>query len=304
MIKSVTVTNPNGESLKLELRRPELSGFLIQEITGLGPCQATINSTELATNDGALFNSSRVASRNIVMTLRFLENPTIEITRQRSYKFFPIKKRINFLIETDERICEAWGYVESNEPNLFSSASGTQISIICPDPYFYSAGPDGQTLTVFNGLEPSFEFPFGNESLAGQILLMGVLQFKTEQTIYYSGDAEVGIVISLKALDVVQEITIYNTGSRETMFIDTDKIELLTGSGIIGGDEIVISTVKNDKYAVLVRNGTIVNILNCIDRDSDWFKLVHGDNIFAYGAVFGIASLTFRIVNQTVYEGV
>lgn len=304
MIKSITVTNYLGESVVLELRAPEKSGFLIQEIAGLGPCQATINSTELATMDGALFNSSRVGSRNIVLTLKFLEFLTIEQARLRSYKFFPIKQRLTFLIETDERIAECYGYVESNEPAIFSDSSGTQISIICPDPYFYSAGPDGQTLTIFNGMDPAFEFPFSNESTSGQMIVMGTLQYKTEQTIYYDGDAEVGIVVALKALDVVQEITIYNTGSRETMFIDTDRIALLTGSGIIAGDEIVISTVKNDKFAMLIRNGEVINILNCISRESDWFKLVKGDNIFAYSAVFGIASLTFRIVNQTVYEGV
>ena len=68
MIKSVTVTNNLGESIVLELRFPEKSGFLIKEggITGLGPAKATINSTESVTVDGASFNSAHVGQRNIV----------------------------------------------------------------------------------------------------------------------------------------------------------------------------------------------------------------------------------------------
>ena len=62
MIQSVTVTNPKGESLKLVLRAPESSGLIIQEISGLGPSKANINSTELATMDGSIFASARALS--------------------------------------------------------------------------------------------------------------------------------------------------------------------------------------------------------------------------------------------------
>ena len=50
---------------------------------------------------------------------------------------------------------------------IFSAAmmETTQISIVCPDPYFYSAGPDGTNTTIFYGVEPLFEFAFSNESL-------------------------------------------------------------------------------------------------------------------------------------------
>jgi hypothetical protein len=68
MIKSVTVTNYLGESIKMELGFPEKSGFLIQNIDGLGPGKATINLTQFATSDGSLFNSAKLNERNIVFT--------------------------------------------------------------------------------------------------------------------------------------------------------------------------------------------------------------------------------------------
>lgn len=61
MIKSITVTNPKGESLELDLFHPEKSGLIVKSITGLGPPKANINSTDLATADGALYSSARPA---------------------------------------------------------------------------------------------------------------------------------------------------------------------------------------------------------------------------------------------------
>lgn len=122
MIKSLTVTNPKGETLKLELANPDPSGLIVQKIEGLGPPKANINTTELATLDGSLFASSRATNRNIVINLAFLFAPTIEDARQKTYKFFPIKKPIAIEIETDNRQATITGYVESNTPDIFSQA--------------------------------------------------------------------------------------------------------------------------------------------------------------------------------------
>lgn len=54
----------------------------------------------------------------------------------------------------------------------------------------------------------------------------------------------------------------------------------------------------------LIREGIGYNILNCLSRDSDWFQLAKGDNIFAYTADSGAENLQFTIQNQTAYEGV
>jgi hypothetical protein len=307
MIKSITVTNYLGDSIKLELGRPEQSGFLIKSISGLGPSKANINTTEIITNDGSLFNSARLNQRNIVFEFIFVESinrESIEDIRQKSYKYFPIKKNVDLLIETDNRIVKTTGYVESNEPNIFSSQEGAQISIICPDPYFYSAGPDGNITTVFCGIESVFEFPFSNESLTQPLIVFGSIQNKTENVITYRGDAEIGITIQIHAIGEASNITLYNTGTREIMRIDTSKLESLTGSGIVAGDDIIINTQKGDKSITLIREGKSINILNCLDKRTDWFSLAKGDNIFAFTAESGVTNLQLRIDNKVIYEGV
>lgn len=159
MIRAVTFTNYLGDSIRLDLARPEESGFIIKSVTGLGPGKANINTTEIATNDGSLFNSSRMPSRNIVISLAYMWKDSIEDVRQLSYKYFPIKKKLTMLIETDNRQAEIEGYVESNDPTIFSKDEGSDISIVCPNPFFYSAGKDGINTTIFYGVEALFEFP-------------------------------------------------------------------------------------------------------------------------------------------------
>lgn len=304
MIKSVEITNYRNESILFELAFPEKSGFAIQDIQGLGPAKAVINATELSTMDGSLYNSSRVSSRNIVFSLIFLEHPTIEATRQKSYKFFSVKKPVKLTFKTDNRLAEIYGYVESNEPVIFSEQETTQISIICPDPYFYLVGEKAKQTTEFAGFEPAFSFPFSNESLTEKLLFMGHILINQIKNIIYEGDSEIGIEIDIIAIGEVENLVIYNPITLDLMKIDTDKLIALTGSPIILGDEIHISTIKGQKSIELLRNGAYINILNCLDRDVSWFQLSKGDNIFSFNSSEGSTNIIFKITNQTIFEGI
>lgn len=303
MIRSITIRNHLGNSVKLELTRPDLSGFIIKSMDGLGPTKANINTTDIATNDGSIFNSSRLDKRNITLNLEFFQTDTesIEDIRQKTYKYFPINQRVYITVETDNHTLETEGYIETNEPYIFSKNEGTNISIICPDPFFYSKNI---VETVFSGVEPLFEFPFSNESLTTSLLEFGAIQNKTEQVIVYEGDGKVGISIYIHALGSVSNIKIANVKTREIMILNTDKLATLTGSSIKAGDNIVINTQKGNKNVTLIRDGVRTNILNCIEKGSQWFTLVKGDNIFAYTTDSGSSNLQFYITNKVAYDGV
>lgn len=300
MIKTIKVTNHVGNSLVLSMTNPELNGLAITEIKGLGPAKANINTTEIATIDGASYNSARVGGRNIVFSLRFLGSPSIEDSRLLTYEFFPIKKPITLEFETDNRHCTIDGYVEANEPDIFSQNSGCQISIICPNPFFLSMD---YTYTRFAGVEPKFEFAFENEGLDPAIE-MGDIIVQPYATIDYIGDMDTGLFIAIHATGEVRNLTMYNVGTREVMSIDTDMLETLTGDPIIEGDTINICTMKGYKSATLLREGVMYNIMNCINRDADWFELTKGPNTFAYAVEYGPLNFAFDITNYVLYEGI
>lgn len=301
MIKSITITNYLGDSIKLELARPELSGFAVLSVSGLGPGKAEINISESALQDGGRCTSSRLPARNIVINLMYLWEHGIEESRHKSYKYFPLKKPVTLVIETDKRTASITGIVESNEPTVFSAVECTSISILCPDPYFYSTESGGLKSVVFSGIAPKFEFPF----TADDLLEFSSIEHKVAANVHYDGDAEIGMTMTIHVTGTVGNITIANVDTNETMKILDSKIMNITGGieGLKKDDEIVICTVNRKKSAYLMRDGVRYNVLNCIDRGSTWFKLNAGDNAFAYSTANG-SNLQFKIEYPVVYEGV
>ena len=305
MIYSVTVTNYVGDSIKLDLRKPNDTGFLIYNIEGIGPGKANINTTEISTSDGSKFNVARLSQRNIVFSIMFTStalNETIEQIRHKTYKYFPLKKEVELIFETEEREVRITGYVESNEPTIFSSSEGTQISIICTDPFFYSVKEN--TITNFYPVEPLFEFPFSNESLYEKRIQFGRIRDVIEGVIKYEGDTEIGIIIYIRATGPASDITITNVKTREVMKIDTDKIGTITGKPLQDKDDIIINTMKGNKSIVLMREGKTYNILNCLDKNTDWFTLSKGENVFGFAANTNQANLQFSVENMVIYEGI
>lgn len=94
MIKTVTVTNYLGDKMVLDLFNPKRSGFAVKGITGLGPVKATVNTTEVPTDDGSLYNSARLNERNIVISLGFDWIPLIEDARERLWRIIILRKLI------------------------------------------------------------------------------------------------------------------------------------------------------------------------------------------------------------------
>lgn len=306
MIKSITVTNYLGDSIKLELARPELSGFAVLSVSGLGPGKAEINISESALQDGGRHTSSRLPARNILINLMYLWENGIEEARHRSYKYFPLKKPVTLVFETDTREASITGIVESNEPTIFSSVECTSISILCPDPHFYATASGGVKTVVFSGIAPKFEFPFSNESMNESLLEISTIENRVTVNVFYEGDAEIGVTITIHARGAVGDITIANVNTNETMKILDSKIMETTG-GVVGlttDDDLIICTVNRKKSAYLIRNGVRYNVINSIDRNSSWFKLSMGDNAFAYSTAENSGNLQFKIEYQVIYEGV
>ena len=310
MIKSVTAVNFKGESIKMDLFHPESSGFIIIKIDGIGPGKATVTKNDSKVYDGGTITSARLPSRNIKMEIQFLWVNSIEDVRHKTYKYFPLKKPIKLIFETDTRTVEIEGVVESNEPDIFSSEESTNISIICPDPYFYASGENARSRTEFSGINPMFEITsdvgYSNESLTEALTEISALYVQSERGIMNYGEVDIGVVISIKPLAIVKGIlTISNITLGQNMSFDLNKIKTITENDFHLGDELVINTLRGKKSVTLVREGKNYNALSCIDTRTDWIYLTSGENTFTYyldGE--GIEDLQFSVTNSILYEGV
>lgn len=118
----------------------------IQEIEGLGPVGATVNTTPYGSIDGESYSGSSVPSRNITLTVGL--NPdwdvwSMEALRRLLYRYFMPKQPVRLVFDSDDEFPSVYidGYTETVEPSLFAKDQEIQISIVCPDPYFYAVEP-------------------------------------------------------------------------------------------------------------------------------------------------------------------
>ena len=313
MIKTIKIVNYLGDSLTIDMFNPALSGFAIEEVSGFGPVKASINTTQFANADGGIFTSSRCGNRNLVFKLMLMpgeENglANVEQARLLTYKYFQNKRAVKMIFETDERECYIDGIVEDNKPTTFYKGTNIkgkypmqQVSVICNQPYFMAMK---KVNTTFNGVNAMFEFPFSNESLTEKLINFGEIVTYSERSVYYEGDAKVGMLIKIHAIGDVRGFTIYDMDTRGRIAINDERFYGIMGTYIQFGDEITISTVKGNKYITLLRDGIKYNILNALDKDPDWFELDKGDNLFAYAVTSGIENVQLRIENDILYEGI
>lgn len=301
MIKSLIVTNHNNDSLELDLFHPEWSGLIIDNIEGMGPPTATINANEVATMDGGIFTSARMGERNLVISFSPMFNPLVEDSRLKVYKYFPPKKQVSVEIITDRRDAICYGYVESVEPDIFSEHETIQVSIVCPDPFFYELE---QSVYVFSGINPMFEFPFKNDSVTDNLIEFGEIREDNRSTLDYHGDVDAGILITCHVMSgSVENLRIWNVESREHMDIDTHKITTLTGITFSQGDDIIINTKVGEKSVQLLHEGKYYNIISCINKDADWFQLTTGLNTFTFVADYGETGMMMTVTWRNAYGG-
>lgn len=302
MIKSIRLKKASETLFECRIGDANPShGMIVKNIDGLNPAKANVNITDISTTDGGIYNSSRLDKRNIVITflLAITDGCTsIENARLNSYKYFPIKKLVDFEVETDNRIAHIEGYVESNEISIFSKEEEVKVSIVCPFPYFYSS--DGTATYSFSGLTSSFSFPFLNP-VNESTLVFGVLSRIYESNFDYFGDSRVGVTITAYAIGEVTNPSFYLANTGQTINIDTSKFP---DGHMILGDTLIINTMSGQKSAYVRRNNVNINVLNSLDRYTDWMLLEQGTNLFGYTADSGASNLMVTLRNEVLYEGV
>lgn len=279
----LTVENENGEQLQLT----NSTAYDVLKIDGLNPPSANINTSKIAGIDGAIFNSSVVDLRNIVITLNI--KSAIEENRQQLYKYFRVKRKCKLYFANDNRNVFIEGYVETFETDLFGMTQQPQISIICPSQTFKSVE---ELIIEFSNSISLFEFPF---TIPKAGIEFSKIQTWTTRYID-AGDVETGITIKLISKGTqINNPTIYNRTTQEYFGLNVTMGE---------GDVIIINTSVGEKSAMLTHNGVVTNILSKRTSGSKWLQLMPGENEISYDAEEGADNLNVSVSVVHKYEGV
>lgn len=280
--------NSRGDIITLTGRESE---YQITSIQGLNPPSAHLNTTSVSGMDGAVYNSGRLNTRNIVITARI--NGNVEGNRQNLYRFCPTKEKVRFYFLNNNRDVYIDGYVDSVECDLFTNDERAQISIICPFPYFMDSE---ETQVDGSSISSLFTFPFSiniNEPIPfSNYILDAVVD------LYNNSDDQIGTIIEMDVDAPVNEIQILNTGTGERFTLDY---------AFLPGDHITINTIKGQKSVSLLRDGLYSNIFSAMQRGSVFFQLASGDNFFAYtvdGSTLNNANVDIMFTYFKMYRGV
>lgn len=261
--------------------------FVVYKIEGLNPPQATLNKSSNATTDGCKVTSAKVESRNLVIYTT-IENDAEE-NRNKLYEYFQVAGKATIFYKSGLKDVYIEGIVETLEVGAFEEKETAQISIVCEKPFFKSVD---YIVTSFSSVVSLFEFPF---SIPESGIEFSTITTNIRKKIVNTGDVKTGAIIRMYATGTVKNPILYDVLKKTHMKL---KITMKPS------DEIVINTNQREKSITLVRNGEITNILGAMQKDSEFFTLEPGDNIFAYTCESGDTNLMITFTTIPQYGGV
>lgn len=259
--------------------------YMTSKISGLNPPAGTISTSSYAGMDGSYLNNAFIEKRNVVISFE-MRGFGVEKRRHELYKVVKPSRYIKIYYKTANISVYAEGIVETCEIENFEMLTKGQISIICPDIYWYSTETQiaeySQILGAFHFIFPDDDDPFP----------LGKYNTQNMMTVVNDGD-EVGFTLEISGGPATNP-TLYNAETDEYMQIQGE---------IQNGDKITITTKTGNKTVTLEREGVTTNIINRLVSGSTWLTLREGLNRF-YLRGTGLQNLKVKIIHTNAYLGV
>lgn len=275
--------NRFGDTLELVNNK----NYIVTNIDGLGPPKGRINLSEVAGMDGALFNSSSVEPRNIVLTV--MPQSPVEENRLALYRYAQPGQWSKIYYSNGSVSVQIEGYVETVETGLFTKSESIQVSILCPQPYFIALK---EIYTDISATVANFEFPFAvqNEGVEFSYINHDMLAKITNY-----GDVNTGIIIYITARGTVTNPVIYANDTGGSMSLAVTLQE---------HDQVVINTNTGQRSIKLITDSGEADVINRMSPNPQWFILAPGENVFSYSADSGMDLMSVKFAHHTKYGGV
>ena len=283
MFFTLILQNENGEQIDMTATA---NRYMTSKISGLHPPPGTVSTSSYAGMDGSYLNNAFIEKRNVVIPFE-MRGFDVELRRHELYRVVKPSRYIKIYYSTKNISVYAEGIVETCEVENFEKLTSGQISILCPDIYWYSTETQ---IAEYSRVKGAFHFvcPDNDDPFP-----IGVYNTQDMMTINNSGD-EVGFTLEISG-GPAKNPTVYNALTNEYMQISGD---------IQKGDVITITTKTGNKTVLLKREGVVTNIINRLVSGSTWLNLKAGENKFYVRASEGLSSLKVRLIHRNAYLGV
>ena len=288
------------DNLILIINDTNSPGILIESVDGIYAYSADVSTSPYSQTHGSKYKTTRVPQRNIVINGKIYADdttPSFYDNRQMLYRIFrPSSKGVFTYYETGEENRLAGYYVESVTIDQKWHIGDFQISLICPDPFFYSEDDITVELAAWHaGWTFPHNFVAAGEPIGERSATM-LQEIENE-----NGVSDIGLNITMSCTgDVVNPyVYLYETGERISVGTSARPFTLLSGQ------TITIDTTTGEKSITLSQSGTEdTSIISYIDSGSAFFQLGAGVNTIGYNADSGAANLIVIVRYRMRFLGV
>lgn len=269
-------------------------GILIESIEGIYAFTGEVLTSPYSQTSGDRYKNTRAIKRNIVVQGKIFDD--FWNNRQLMYRVFRLGSVGRFCyMEPDRSNRYADYYVESVDIAQDPSVGQYQISLICPDPFFYAG--ESEYIDLASWLS---DFIFEHDFLeAGEELgHRETSMIKEIQNL--NGVDGIGMKITLTATGNVVNpyVYLYETGERITIGTDDNPYTLTSSK------RVEIDTATGKKNIVQIENNVETRINEYLDPESSFLQLGAGINTIGYNAESGANYLNVHIEYKMRYLGV
>lgn len=282
----------NEDGLEIVITEDDFGPFLLTEAEGLYDVENTVYISENSMIDGGVYQGSVAKPRNIVLhvtdTEDYPENRDLlnQIFKKAAVGTLKFK-------EADQDVRQIEYYVESMTSTGKDAYREHDISLICPDPYFYDVDGSAEDLASWIA---SFEFEF--ESVEGTGFEFGYKSNELIKTIQNDiAEDNIGVTITITFGGAVTNPTITHieTGDYITLGYSGKPFEA------VAGDIVTITTATGNKHVTLTRDGVTSEINHYLTEDSVFIQLMRGSNSFGFSADSGLNNMSIGIAYTFKY---
>lgn len=290
--RSATFTNTD-DNINL-IVDGDCPGILIESIDGIYAFTGEVKTSPYSQTHGDRYKNTRATKRNIVIQGKIFDD--FWNNRQLMYRVFRLGSVGKFCYtEPDRSNRYADYYVESCEIDQDPYRGQYQISLICPDPFFYAAESEYIDLAAWIS-----DFTFEHNFLAAGEELGHRETSMIKEVQNLNGVDGIGLKIVLTASGDVTNpyVYLYETGERITIGTDSNPYTLTSSK------RVEIDTTTGKKNIVQIANNAETRINEYLDPDSSFFQLGAGINTIGYNAGSGANYLNVHIEYKMRYLGV
>jgi hypothetical protein len=269
-------------------------GIVIESIEGIYAFTGQVLTSPYSQTNGDRYKNSRATKRNIVVQGKIYDD--FWDNRQLMYRVFRLGSVGRFCyMEPGKDNRYADYYVENVEIDQDPYRGQYQISLICPDPFFYAGKDEYIDLAAWIS-DFTFEHCFLAEG--EEIGHRETSMIKEVENL--NGVDGIGMKIILTASGDVTNpyVYLYETGERIAIGTTNNPYTLTSAK------RVEIDTTTGKKNIVQIESNVRTRINEYLDPNSSFFQLKAGKNTIGYNAAENVGYMNVHIEYKMRYLGV